>query len=193
MNREEYMRTLGHRLKRLPREDYDKAMEYFVEYFEEAGPENEAQAIEDLGKPEAAADQLIQDYADEYAQCKDKDVRKNFSGVWVAILALFAAPVALPLALAVAAVGFSVVVVVASLIFSVFCVALCFAVAAIPGVLVGIWMLIVSPVNGIATLGLALITTGFGIWMCIASVNLCRWFLHMMTRIIDRIRRRGSK
>ena len=39
MNRVEYMQQLSHRLKRLPREDYDKAMEYCNEYFDEAGPE----------------------------------------------------------------------------------------------------------------------------------------------------------
>ena len=41
MTREEYLRQLQHYLKRLPKEDYDSAMEYFTEYFEEAGPEGE--------------------------------------------------------------------------------------------------------------------------------------------------------
>ena len=37
MTKTEYMRTLAHKLRRLPKEDYDKAMEYFEEYFAEAG------------------------------------------------------------------------------------------------------------------------------------------------------------
>ena len=61
MNREEYMKLLQHRLRRLPKEDYNRAIAYFIEYFEEAGPEREAQAIEDLGSPELAADQIIRD------------------------------------------------------------------------------------------------------------------------------------
>ena len=48
MNRDEYMQCLKYRLRRLPKEDYDKAVSYFTEYFEEAGPENEAQAIRSL-------------------------------------------------------------------------------------------------------------------------------------------------
>ena len=63
MNREQYMERLRHRLKRLPKEDYERAVAYFTEYFEEAGPEREAQAIEDLGSPELAAVQLIRVFA----------------------------------------------------------------------------------------------------------------------------------
>ncbi len=51
MNRNEYMQRLKDRLRRLPKEDYNKALSYFTEYFEEAGQENESQAIEDLGSP----------------------------------------------------------------------------------------------------------------------------------------------
>ena len=43
MTRKEYMEQLKKYLKRLPKEDYDNAIEYFSEYFDEAGPENEQQ------------------------------------------------------------------------------------------------------------------------------------------------------
>ena len=41
MTRKEYMEQLRKYLKRLPKEDYENAIEYFSEYFDEAGPENE--------------------------------------------------------------------------------------------------------------------------------------------------------
>ena len=104
MNREQYMERLRHRLKRLPKEDYERAVAYFTEYFEEAGAEREAQAIEDLGSPELAADQIIRDFAVENAAEPVRDVKKGFSALWIGILAVFAAPVALPLALAFGAV-----------------------------------------------------------------------------------------
>ena len=77
MNREEYMKLLQHRLRRLPKEDYNRAIAYFIEYFEEAGPEREAQAIEDLGSPELAADQIIRDFAVENADGPAKNVKKR--------------------------------------------------------------------------------------------------------------------
>ena len=45
MTRTEYLAQLDKYLKKLPRHDYQEAMDYFVEYFDEAGPENEAQVI----------------------------------------------------------------------------------------------------------------------------------------------------
>ena len=72
MTKTEYMRTLAHKLRRLPKEDYDKAMEYFEEYFAEAGPEFEQQAIEDLGSPKDAANQLIIGTAQD---CQKRAVR----------------------------------------------------------------------------------------------------------------------
>ena len=46
MTRNEYMEQLKKYLKRLPKEDYDNAIEYFSEYFDEAGSENEQQVME---------------------------------------------------------------------------------------------------------------------------------------------------
>ena len=51
MNRTEYLKQLDKYLKRLPAEDYQNAMEYFTEYFDEAGPEGEEQVIRELGTP----------------------------------------------------------------------------------------------------------------------------------------------
>ena len=55
MTKTEYMKVLSKKLRRLPKEDYERAVEYFEEYFADAGPENEQKAIEDLGTPEEAA------------------------------------------------------------------------------------------------------------------------------------------
>ncbi|WP_420705758.1 HAAS signaling domain-containing protein [Streptococcus sp. HF-1907] len=39
MKRTEYLEQLDKYLKRLPHEDYVEAMDYFTEYFDEAGPD----------------------------------------------------------------------------------------------------------------------------------------------------------
>lgn len=65
MTRNEYMEQLKKYLKRLPKEDYDNAIEYFSEYFDEAGPENEQQVMEDLGEPKEAARELLLNLLEE--------------------------------------------------------------------------------------------------------------------------------
>ena len=42
MTRTEYLAQLDHYLKKLPAKDYQEAMDYFTEYFDEVGPEGEA-------------------------------------------------------------------------------------------------------------------------------------------------------
>ena len=55
MTRTEYIAKLTKYLRKLPQKDYEEALEYFMEYFEEAGPENEARVIAELGTPKEAA------------------------------------------------------------------------------------------------------------------------------------------
>ena len=186
MNREEYMKRLEYRLRRLPKEDYDKALAYFTEYFEEAGPDNESQAIEDLGSPEMAADQIIRDFAMENANRPVKDVRRGISAVWVGILAVFAAPSGVPLALTLGILALTFVFVILMLVFCVFILTLSVAVSAIPCIVIGVWMLFTSFADGIATIGIGLLGLGIGYWLLIGSAALGKGVLRLMTRLFGK-------
>lgn len=186
MNREEYMKRLEYRLRRLPKEDYDKALAYFTEYFEEAGPDNESQAIEDLGSPEMAADQIIRDFAMENANRPVKDVRRGISAVWVGILAVFAAPIGVPLALTLGILALTFVFVILMLVFCVFILTLSVAVSAIPCIVIGVWMLFTSFADGIATIGIGLLGLGIGYWLLIGSAALGKGVLRLMTRLFGK-------
>lgn len=186
MNRDEYMKRLEYRLRRLPKEDYDKALSYFTEYFEEAGPDKESQAIEDLGSPEMAADQIIRDFAMENANRPVKDVRRGISAVWVGILAVFAAPIGVPLALTLGILALTFVFVILTLVFCVFILTLSVAVSAIPCIVIGAWMLFTSFADGIATIGVGLLGLGIGYWLLIGSVALGKGVLRLMTRLFGK-------
>ena len=191
MNREEYMNRLRHRLKRLPKADYERAIAYFNEYFDEAGPEREAQAIEDLGSPEMAADQIIREFAVENTAKPAGNVRKSFSALWVGILAICAAPVALPLALAFGAVLLALVLVVIALIFSVFLIAVSVTISAVPCILVSFWLIFTSFADGLATMGSGLILLGTGLLATMLSILFTRWCLYGMTRLFGIIVKGG--
>lgn len=62
MNRSEYMAALRRALSVLPEEERASALRYYEEYFDDAGPENEAKVIADLGAPEQVAAQILADY-----------------------------------------------------------------------------------------------------------------------------------
>lgn len=122
MTKVDYLAKLDKYLRKLPKEDYQEAMDYFSEYFEEAGPENEAQVIAELGTPKEAARDIISRLLDEKIIDQEKTPKSRVSMVWLAILAVIITPVALPLALVlflavitILALGVAVIAVVLSL------------------------------------------------------------------------------
>ena len=60
MNKETYLRVLRGRLAyRLTTEEMKDIINYYTEYFEDAGPDREQSVIEELGSPERLAQQIL--------------------------------------------------------------------------------------------------------------------------------------
>jgi uncharacterized membrane protein len=74
LNQTEYLNQLNRYLKKLPKSDYENAMDYFTEYFEEAG---EQRAIEELGTPKEAAAEILNNLLKQTAR---NDQSKKING-----------------------------------------------------------------------------------------------------------------
>lgn len=59
MTREEYFMCLEGYLKELTYEECKEALQYYENYFDEAGPENEQEVIEQLGSPKQLAESIL--------------------------------------------------------------------------------------------------------------------------------------
>ncbi|MFS1663591.1 DUF1700 domain-containing protein [Streptococcus sp. zg-JUN1979] len=94
MTKTEYLEALSHHLRKLPQADYQEAMAYFTEYFDEAGPDQEATLIKELGSPQEAAKDIIHNILGESITSKQKASQKRSSAqlLGIAILAILAAP-----------------------------------------------------------------------------------------------------
>lgn len=55
MDRKQYMKQLAYLLQDVPDQERSEAMQYYEDYFEEAGPEQEDSVIKELGSPEKVA------------------------------------------------------------------------------------------------------------------------------------------
>ena len=192
MTRTEYMKTLAYKLRRLPKEDYDRAMEYFEEYFEEAGPENEQQAIQDLGTPEDAANELIIELAVKNAEKPPKTVKKGLSAIWIGILGVCAAPIAMPMAFAILAVLICFVIVILLLIFCLFLSAVAVVASGVIGIFGGGILLFSTFADGLATIGMGLFALGSGILIVYGAVIACRAFLRKTSKSLAHISKRGK-
>lgn len=190
MTRVEFLRKIELGLYKLPQNERDEALEYYIEYFDEAGEENEQAVIEELGSPARIATQIKADYAtrqfaDDEFNGKSKKQKKEpgtASKVWWIILGIFggicAAPIAIPLAIAL----ISVLVAVLLTIFAVLlALALTIGACFISGILLlifGVGIFAVSASSGILTIGLGL--------MSIAVMGIAGLGLIKLTQLIIR-------
>jgi len=112
MTRKEFMRELREGLSRLPANERDAALAYYEEYFEEAGSDHEQDVIRELGSPASVAARILADHAVKAARESPYNPRKGFSAFWAVLLALFAAPLAIPVIVALVGIIIAVVAVV---------------------------------------------------------------------------------
>ncbi len=60
MDRGQFMNELYERLRMLPNDEREKALNYYEEYFDDAGVENEANVLKELGDVSKIAEEIIQ-------------------------------------------------------------------------------------------------------------------------------------
>ena len=193
MTKTEYMKVLSKKLRRLPKEDYERAVEYFEEYFADAGLENEQKAIEDLGTPEEAARELIMDLAEENADKPPKTVKRGMRAIWIGILGICAAPIALPLALV-------FIILIACAFLVVFCVLLCIVIAGVSvaaggiiSAIAGAAVLFQSFADGICNLGFGLGCFGAGLLFTYGSILLFGWTVRKLSVFLGQITKGGRQ
>ena len=71
MTREEYMIKLKKYLRKLPKQDYEDAIEYFNEYFSDTDKAGQQKLMEELGTPKQAAADLMYNLLDRKIQEQD--------------------------------------------------------------------------------------------------------------------------
>lgn len=100
MNRAEFMKILRSELRRLPEDERNSALEYYEEYFDEAGPQKEQQVLENLGNPKKIAGQIKEDYAmQQLDQEEMPTAKKGWSAFKWAIVGICSAPISIPVAI----------------------------------------------------------------------------------------------
>ena len=162
MTREEYMTKLQKYLRKLPKQDYEDAIEYFNEYFSDTDEEGQQKLMEELGTPKEAAADLMCNLLDRKLQEQDTDIeeKKSKKGiVTLSVLAILSTPVTVPLFIALLAVLFAVAICVVCVIFSDF-------IAAFGVLLIGGKLLLTVTGCGLFGIGCAILLYILGIYLC---------------------------
>lgn len=197
MTRQEYMEELKKYLKRLPQEDFDNAIEYFSEYFEEAGPEKEQQVMRELGEPKEAARELFLNLLQESVE-KDQDKAPVLKGkrrspgkiILLVFLVLCASPVSLALLAFVFAVLCAVILTVAAVIFSIGITGIAAIAGGIVTIGVGGSLILKSAAAACMMVGGGFLMTGIGILAGLLTVYICKWCANGIGRLVNRLVRK---
>ena len=202
MNAYEYLQALRAALSALPDDEIDSAMRYYEDYFLDAGDENAAQVIEQLGPPEQVAEAILRDYTgvarrrperfdEEKAQTVDgvplgRDgkplTRKKGINPWmlacIVLLALIFGPIA------VAVIGAIIVAVVGLVIGIAACVVAVPAATLIGGgaLVLFSFLLWATPASALATLGAGLVVGAIGLLLVLLVIKLCILFVPPIIR-----------
>lgn len=213
LSKTEYLKQLQKFLKKLPKADYEDAMEYFTEYFEDTDEEGAKALMEELGTPKEAARDLMANLLDRkltdvtsdtvFSSAADSTsgtTSGHFTGtagrrvwksiLWISMLLLFAIPIGAPLLV-------SAVVVLLCVMLCAVILDLCIFIAAFSGFLIGgkllLRGLLALPISlsgssmiagsGLLIIGLGILVTLLGI--CVTRMG-CQFFVASVKWIADR-------
>lgn len=189
LTKEEYLAQLKKYLKRLPKEDYNNAMDYFTEYFEDAGSKGETSLMQELGTPKEAAYDILDNLISEKKKDPGTPVWKI---ILLTFLAICAAPLGGSLLIAVIAAALAcVLVIIAGLL----CI---FALGAVSVIIGGKLFLrgavaITASLSGASLIsGAGLFSIGLGILAVLAVIYFCKWVILGLAHLIQNMSRKRS-
>ena len=219
MDRNEFMAQLERLLKDIPENDRKDALEWYQDYFDEAGPENEANVIQELGSPGKVASSIMAGmgnrgdqgeftetgYQDQrfkerlQTPMKQRAERKGKrSGSWalIIILIVFASPMLLGIGGGVLGVIVGVIGALIGAVASVLAAIVAFVVGGVGGVTAGIAQCFVHPGNGLVWIGSGMVSLAVGMLLIILFLWLVCCILpkgfRAVVNFVSRVLHRGK-
>ncbi len=193
MTRTEYIAKLTKYLRKLPQQDYEEAIEYFMEYFEEAGPENEARVIAELGTPKEAAHEVISRLLEEKIVEDKSSLRNKTTILWIAILAVLASPVALPILLFFLAMIVTLLMIIFAVIVTALALTFALLISGVYTFFTSFSLLSVSLASTLFGGGLGLLMFGGALLLLLISFEICKLIVKLIALLIKWLIKKGRK
>lgn len=206
MSKKEYIADLSYHLRDLQKDEYDDAIHYIEEYFDEAGEENAAQVIEELGPPHKVAATIRAEATIKNNQQKNRQEhihkdgdyiprsnQNNLKSLWVIVLGILALPLALPLAFAAILIVASFFLVILSLIIAGICCMIALIIFSIPAFISSIALIGTNYSSGLIGLGISFISLGAGLLILSALILSIRIFIPWAIQCLSKLFHKFSR
>lgn len=164
MTKEQYLKELNVQLRHLPKEDREHAIEYYTEYLEETG-EGIDQAIEEIGTPKEVSEQIITELAYKIVDEKGQKDSKRNSNLRILILALFVAPISIPVLIMSGILVISVIFMIILFLFSFVVFGFLLIAVGLGGSIISVIALFQNLFDAMAIGGISMISIGVGIFV----------------------------
>ena len=210
MSRVEFMNQLKNLLWDIPEGERAEALNYYEDYFDDAGVENEAQVIAALGSPEKVAatikdglkdiDGMQGEFTENgyrgygetikeevgYPEREGKKEKKSGNGklILLLILAIFALPVLGPIIMGIVSVLFGIIAAAVAIVFAVAVVGIALLVAGASIFAIAIGKLFFVPIAGVILLGASLLLIGIGILAMVLGIWIVTKVVPSVIRLI---------
>ena len=161
----EFIAALRAKLHMLSKEEREDAVQFYEEYFDEAGPENEQAVIDELGSPDAVAEKILSGEGKVVqrgwqnggsAQHPHKKSQKSGNILPWVLLAIVTSPFWVSALLILICVVVAVLMMIAAAALVVFAL----AVTCLVSLGVAVWMIPQDPLNGLMVLSIGMIGLG---------------------------------
>ena len=192
MTRTEYLNQLEAYLMKLHQADRIEAMDYFKELFDDAGPEGEEELMASLGSPKEAAHDILTTLLDKKIN-EENSNKNNRQVLQIAILALLAAPIGIP-------VGIGLLMAIIGIFIAAISVLLSFFAVSAAGLILGgvllfesFYVLAESTSAFMLIFGGGLLAIGASSLVLLATSYVTRFFGILILRLIQWILNRGKR
>jgi uncharacterized membrane protein len=192
MTKTQFLLELREHLKGLPQEEIDNCLSYYEEYFADAGPEQEQQVIDHLGTPAQVAAQVRADWAVKSLESQPSSPRRGFNVLWTVLLAILAAPIALPLAIAAASIALALIIVLGSIILALGAVVIALGASGIAITVLGVVLFFTHLPTGLFTIGSGLTLLGLCGLLSIVIAKLAQWIFRGLLKMMNAMRRKHA-
>lgn len=181
MNRKQFMDELNRLLMDIPDNERREAIQYYNDYFDDAGEENEAKVIKELGSPQQVAQNIREGMTEGTAEYKNVSASGHDTYHWkipgTVLLCILLSPVIIPVVIGLLAAGIGLIFGIFGILIGVIAAGAAFLIAGIATLIFGIIKMFALPALGIAVggigcllFGAGILTSLFTVWCCIHMV-----------------------
>ena len=180
MNKSEYLNILSARLKVLQKDEYDNIMEYYTEYFEDAGVEKEFEVIDELGDPNLLADKILRENGFSYdgnterkSEVYENGRNKNRSnGIKIVLLIIFSPVI------------FAIMCAAGAMVIGFGAAALALLISGIGLFIVGIGIMFTSILTGLFITGSGLVVFALGCLFALATGGILHLGVFLVKKLV---------